>query len=183
MASGRPLFPGSTVEDQLQLIFSLLGNRLRLRCQRFWLIWFIYLFLVGVFGRYAGTPTEETWSGIHTNEDFLSYRFDHCAPQSLIHRAPRLDGDGLDLLNKFLCVSLFLILFLFFPRLKSLVDLFLIFYFGLFVSDLISFNAAGRRTNFVVNPVRSQKADLSTGCHAPPVLSIPGIDGAQTTRR
>ena len=26
MASGRPLFPGSTVEDQLQLIFSLLGN-------------------------------------------------------------------------------------------------------------------------------------------------------------
>ncbi|XP_046440413.1 cyclin-dependent kinase 17-like isoform X2 [Daphnia pulex] len=73
MASGRPLFPGSTVEDQLQLIFSLLG-----------------------------TPTEETWAGIHGNEDFLSYRFDHCAPQSLIHRAPRLDGDGLDLLNKFL---------------------------------------------------------------------------------
>ena len=26
MASGRPLFPGSTVEDQLQLIFSLLGK-------------------------------------------------------------------------------------------------------------------------------------------------------------
>ena len=53
----------------------------------------------------AGSPTEETWPGIQSNEDFLSYRFDHCAPQSLIHRAPRLDGDGLDLLNKFLCVS------------------------------------------------------------------------------
>jgi hypothetical protein len=52
----------------------------------------------------TGTPTEETWAGIHGNEDFLSYRFDHCAPQSLIHRAPRLDGDGLDLLNKFLSV-------------------------------------------------------------------------------
>lgn len=54
--------------------------------------------------RSTGTPTEETWPGIHSNEDFLSYRFDHCAPQSLIHRAPRLDGDGLDLLNKFLSV-------------------------------------------------------------------------------
>lgn len=56
------------------------------------------------FRRSTGTPTEETWSGIQSNEDFLSYRFDHCSPQSLIHRAPRLDGDGLDLLNKFLSV-------------------------------------------------------------------------------
>lgn len=73
MASGRPLFPGSTVEDQLQLIFSLLG-----------------------------TPDDSTWSGIQSNEDFMSYRFEDYSPQSLIHRAPRLDGDGLDLLNKFL---------------------------------------------------------------------------------
>lgn len=31
MASGRPLFPGSTVEDQLQLIFSLLGKTFSFR--------------------------------------------------------------------------------------------------------------------------------------------------------
>lgn len=59
----------------------------------------------------AGTPTEETWAGIQSNEDFLSYRFDHCAPQSLIHRAPRLDSDGLDLLNKFLGVRIYIIWF------------------------------------------------------------------------
>jgi len=35
MASGRPLFPGSTVEDQLQLIFSLLGKILYLSWSRF----------------------------------------------------------------------------------------------------------------------------------------------------
>jgi len=73
MASGRPLFPGSTVEDQLQLIFSLLG-----------------------------TPDDSTWTGIQSNEDFVSYRFENYSPQSLIHRAPRMDADGLDLLNKFL---------------------------------------------------------------------------------
>lgn len=101
MASGRPLFPGSTVEDQLQLIFSLLGiYHLSLSLEGIVeLIGPIFLRLLR-----AGTPTEETWPGIQNNEDFLSYRFDHYAPQSLIHRAPRLDGDGLDLLNKFLGV-------------------------------------------------------------------------------
>ena len=51
----------------------------------------------------VGTPREESWPGIQNNEDLQSYRFDNYAPQSLVHRAPRLDGDGLDLLNKFLC--------------------------------------------------------------------------------
>jgi len=63
----------------------------------------------------AGTPNEDSWPGIQTNEDFLSYRFDNYAPQSLMHRAPRLDGDGLDLLNKFLCVRFNLVPFLFLP--------------------------------------------------------------------
>lgn len=36
---------------------------------------------------------------------------------------------------------------------------------------------------FDVYPVWSQKADLSSGCNASPVLSVSRIDGAQTTRR
>ena len=75
MASGRPLFAGSTVEDQLKLIF-----------------------------RTLGTPTEDTWSEITSNEDFLAYKFDHWPPEPLVSRAPRLDIEGVDLLAKFLKV-------------------------------------------------------------------------------
>lgn len=75
MASGRPLFPGSTVDDQLRLIF-----------------------------RTLGTPTNETWPNISTNEEFLSYKFEHRAPELLVTRAPRLDSEGTDLLAKFLKV-------------------------------------------------------------------------------
>uniref|UniRef100_A0A3B1KLR3 Cyclin dependent kinase 16 n=1 Tax=Astyanax mexicanus TaxID=7994 RepID=A0A3B1KLR3_ASTMX len=46
MATGRPLFPGSTVEEELHFIFKLLG-----------------------------TPTEETWPGITSNEEFISYNY------------------------------------------------------------------------------------------------------------
>ncbi|KAI4826237.1 hypothetical protein KUCAC02_021878 [Chaenocephalus aceratus] len=46
MAAGRPLFPGSTVEDELHLIFRLLG-----------------------------TPTEDSWPGISSMDEFKSYKF------------------------------------------------------------------------------------------------------------
>uniref|UniRef100_A0A672HPV8 cyclin-dependent kinase n=1 Tax=Salarias fasciatus TaxID=181472 RepID=A0A672HPV8_SALFA len=46
MAAGRPLFPGSTVEDELHLIFRLLG-----------------------------TPTEESWPGISSIEEFKTHKF------------------------------------------------------------------------------------------------------------
>merc|ERR1712224_929010 len=48
MASGRPLFPGSTVEDELHLIFKVLG-----------------------------TPTEATWPGISRSTELSSYKFPH----------------------------------------------------------------------------------------------------------
>uniref|UniRef100_A0A3B3UPM5 Cyclin dependent kinase 17 n=1 Tax=Poecilia latipinna TaxID=48699 RepID=A0A3B3UPM5_9TELE len=70
MAAGRPLFPGSTVEDELHLIFRLLG-----------------------------TPTEENWPGISTIEEFKSYNFPKYKPQPLINHAPRLDSDGIELLT------------------------------------------------------------------------------------
>uniref|UniRef100_A0A8C6VUT5 cyclin-dependent kinase n=1 Tax=Nothobranchius furzeri TaxID=105023 RepID=A0A8C6VUT5_NOTFU len=60
MAAGRPLFPGSTVEDELHLIFRLLG-----------------------------TPAEENWPGISSIEEFKSYNFPKYKPQPLINHAPR----------------------------------------------------------------------------------------------
>ncbi|KAK7895962.1 hypothetical protein WMY93_021287 [Mugilogobius chulae] len=73
MAAGRPLFPGSTVEDELHLIFRLLG-----------------------------TPTEENWPGISSIEEFKSYSFPKYKPQLIINHAPRLDGEGIELLLSFL---------------------------------------------------------------------------------
>ncbi|CAG2162624.1 unnamed protein product [Oppiella nova] len=76
MASGRPLFPGSTVEDELHLIF-----------------------------RTLGTPTERKWKGITKREEFLAFNFPHYEPESFldrVNRVPRLDSEGMDLLNRFL---------------------------------------------------------------------------------
>ncbi|XP_078341209.1 cyclin-dependent kinase 17-like isoform X3 [Crassostrea virginica] len=73
MACGRPLFPGSTVEDELHYIFKILG-----------------------------TPTEENFPGISKNEEFLSYNFSNYESENLINVAPRLDSEGLDLLSTLL---------------------------------------------------------------------------------
>ncbi|XP_067881204.1 cyclin-dependent kinase 17-like [Heterodontus francisci] len=75
MAMGRPLFPGSTVEEELHFIFRVLG-----------------------------TPTEETWPGILANEEFRSYNYPKYRPEPLVNHAPRLDPEGLDLLSKLLQV-------------------------------------------------------------------------------
>lgn len=71
MACGRPLFPGSTVEEELRLIFKGLG-----------------------------TPPSDAWPDLP-----VPYTFPHYNPEPLLSRAPRLDSDAIDLLNKFLCVS------------------------------------------------------------------------------
>jgi len=73
MASGRPLFPGSTVEDELHLIFKVLG-----------------------------TPTEETWPGISLSEEMANYNFPTFQAEPLVKRAPRLDAEGIDLVSNFL---------------------------------------------------------------------------------
>ncbi|XP_010864747.1 cyclin-dependent kinase 17 isoform X2 [Esox lucius] len=73
MAAGRPLFPGSTVEDELHLIFRLLG-----------------------------TPSEANWPGILSIDEFKSYNFPKYKPQPFINHAPRLDTEGIELLLSFL---------------------------------------------------------------------------------
>lgn len=76
MISGRPLFPGATVEDELHLIF-----------------------------RTLGTPTEDNWPGIRNNEEFSQYSFNTHNGEPLLARAPRLGHDSaLGLLSKFLLV-------------------------------------------------------------------------------
>lgn len=37
----------------------------------------------------AGTPTEEAWPGISSNEEFKAYNFPKYKPQQLINHAPR----------------------------------------------------------------------------------------------
>uniref|UniRef100_A0A8C6CVQ3 cyclin-dependent kinase n=1 Tax=Moschus moschiferus TaxID=68415 RepID=A0A8C6CVQ3_MOSMO len=73
MATGRPLFPGSTVKEELHLIFRLLG-----------------------------TPTEETWPGVMALPEFRAYSFPRYLPQPLLSHAPRLDPDGINLLSSLL---------------------------------------------------------------------------------
>uniref|UniRef100_A0A8B9LGV0 cyclin-dependent kinase n=1 Tax=Astyanax mexicanus TaxID=7994 RepID=A0A8B9LGV0_ASTMX len=76
MITGRPLFPGSTVEDELHLIFRILG-----------------------------TPTEESWPGVSTSEEFRTYNFPRYRTEPLVNHAPRsvlIDSDGHDLINQLL---------------------------------------------------------------------------------
>jgi len=73
MSSGRPLFPGSTVEDELHLIFKVLGS-----------------------------PTEDTWPGISKSEELANYRFPEYTAENMVARAPRLDNEGISLLCGFL---------------------------------------------------------------------------------
>ncbi|XP_063039236.1 LOW QUALITY PROTEIN: cyclin-dependent kinase 16-like [Melospiza melodia melodia] len=73
MVTGRPLFPGATVEEQLHFIFRLLG-----------------------------TPTEETWPGIGANAEFRAHKYPLYPPEGLRQHAPRLDEDGADLLGQLL---------------------------------------------------------------------------------
>lgn len=89
MAAGRPLFPGSTVEDELHLIFRLLGENPILNA-------IVMVTLAGsrLTVSYwtvatSGTPTEESWPGISTIEEFKSYNFPKYKPQPLINHAPR----------------------------------------------------------------------------------------------
>ena len=73
MTSGRPLFPGSSVDEELILIWRILG-----------------------------TPTEEVWPGITRNKEFINGKFPKYPPEPLRRLAPRLDTHGLELLASLL---------------------------------------------------------------------------------
>jgi len=60
MASGRPLFAGSAVDEQLHLIVKLLG-----------------------------TPNELTWPGVSQLHEFLAYEFPRYRAEPLVKHVPR----------------------------------------------------------------------------------------------
>jgi len=70
--AGRPLFPGSDVDDQLKRIFKLLG-----------------------------TPNEETWPGMTSLPDYKSFPMYHPNTNFLLV-VPKLNARGRDLLQKLL---------------------------------------------------------------------------------
>lgn len=70
--AGRPLFPGSDVDDQLKRIFKLLG-----------------------------TPTEETWPNLTTLPEYKAFPHYHPAA-SFAQVVPKLNTKGRDLLTKLL---------------------------------------------------------------------------------
>ena len=72
MYTGRPLFPGTTNEDQLQKIFRLMG-----------------------------TPSERTWPGISAYAEYRN-TFHVFATQELRMILPQIDQLGLDLLSRML---------------------------------------------------------------------------------
>lgn len=76
MTSGRPLFPGSSVDEELILIWRILG-----------------------------TPNEKTWPGISKNKEFINGKFPRYRSEPLRNLAPRLDSDGIELLSSFLKYS------------------------------------------------------------------------------
>lgn len=79
MASGRPFFPGSCVEEQLHFIF-----------------------------RALGTPRAEEYPELVGSKEFRQYSFPKYRAEAMVNHAPRLDVDGLDLLSKLLQVRIFL---------------------------------------------------------------------------
>lgn len=73
MVSGRPLFPGNKVEEELHFIF-----------------------------RFLGTPSDETLPDVTSRAEFQALKFPFYPGESLKTSASRLDVDGIDLLDKFL---------------------------------------------------------------------------------
>jgi len=76
MVTGRALFAGQNVKEQLHFIF-----------------------------KKRGTPNEETWPGIELNTKFLEYHFKTYNAEPLETIAPRLDRYGRELLHGFLQYS------------------------------------------------------------------------------
>lgn len=72
MYTGRPLFPGTTNEDQLIKIF-----------------------------RIMGTPTEHTWPGVSQYSEYRK-NFPFYSPQDMSHILPMIDSIGMDLLKRML---------------------------------------------------------------------------------
>lgn len=117
MITGRPLFPGSTVEDELHLIFRVLGGTHAestlvlyiipdFMCVRLWTLHTTHnCGLIHSFFFITGTPTEKTWPGMPTSEEFKTYNFPLYRAEPLVNHAPRyaeIDAHGWHVISKIL---------------------------------------------------------------------------------
>lgn len=88
MVTGRPLFPGSTVEEELHFIFKLLGES-----QSGALVAASFRQVVRFFTCAcrvcSGTPTEHTWPGIRSNDEFVAYNYPQYRADRLSNHTPR----------------------------------------------------------------------------------------------
>lgn len=75
MFTGRPLFPGSTNEDELLRVFRLMG-----------------------------TPTEQTWPGISQYSEYKT-NWPYYVPQNLSQILPMMDHLAIDLLQRLLVMQ------------------------------------------------------------------------------
>lgn len=109
MATGRPLFPGSTVEEELHFIFKLLGTAAAFlvflslstshsagfgnKSDSFYSVFSSRMSACGIYNSFllllSGTPTEETWPGITSNEEFMSYNYPRYRADCLHNHTPR----------------------------------------------------------------------------------------------
>lgn len=48
---------------------------------------FLHIYIYSFFN--SGTPSQETWPGISSNDEFKNYNFPKYKPQPLINHAPR----------------------------------------------------------------------------------------------
>jgi len=77
MATGQPLFPGSAVDSQLELIF-----------------------------RTLGTPTESSWPGVASYKSFEPFKSPCHKAESLISSAPRYFDFCCEVKYTSICVAL-----------------------------------------------------------------------------
>lgn len=76
MVNGVALFDGVDAQNQLKKIFKI-----------------------------RGTPSEKTYPEIINLPEWFNHEYEYCAPEDLSKVCPRLDKEGLDLLNRFLQIN------------------------------------------------------------------------------
>uniref|UniRef100_A0A7N9B0W4 Cyclin dependent kinase 16 n=1 Tax=Mastacembelus armatus TaxID=205130 RepID=A0A7N9B0W4_9TELE len=65
-------------------------------------VYFSILYAVDLCILFAGTPTEQSWPGISSNEEFVTSNYPQYRAERLSNHTPRLSSEGVQLLSEFL---------------------------------------------------------------------------------
>lgn len=94
----RPLLPGKTELQQIELIFALLGNMMHYHCL---LLHVVRTTVIHCHCYITGTPNEKIWPGL-SKLPGSSTPLSHHPYNSLRHEFPQLSDNGIDLLSRLL---------------------------------------------------------------------------------